>query len=394
MAQTIDRLEQIHIGKKGAAPIAAPGWAGKPADRVKLVDCDVHHSFHDPHQLLPYLPKFYQEHLLDQGLHLPGAGYANTPFRRTRPDIKDPALQERDFNFSLEFTQKELLDRWNIDIALLTGSASFYGYAGLPDPDWAAALCTAYNDWTIEHWLEKDPRVVHAILIAPGDPALAVKEIHRLAHRKDTAAVMMPMQTPELFGKRLYHPIWEACAEHDLPLVSHIGGGSPGSTPTPVGFPSYYMESRMTRPSVASAQAASLIVEGVFEKFPNFKVALIEVQQLWAAQLMWHMDTDWKAIGDQTPWLKRLPSEYFREHIRVGTQPMHEPPQTEQVYQMLEMLHADETLIFCTDFPHFDWNDPVTVLPKLDEHTHRRIFAENALDLLRISDDMIEAVVA
>ena len=244
---------------------------GKAADRIKLVDCDVHHSFHDPHQLLPYLPKFYQEHLLDQGLHLPGAGYANTPFRRTRPDIKDPALQERDFNFSLEFTQKELLDRWNIDIALLTGSASFYGYAGLPDPDWAAALCTAYNDWTIEHWLEKDPRVVNAILIAPGDPALAVKEIHRLAHRKDTAAVMMPMQSPELFGKRLYHPIWEACAEHDLPVVSHIGGGSPGSTPTPSGFPSYYMESRMTRPSVASAQAASLIVEGVFEKFPISK---------------------------------------------------------------------------------------------------------------------------
>ena len=122
MAQTPDKLEQIHIGKKGAAPIAAPGWTGKPADRVKLVDCDVHHNIHDPEQLLPYLPKFYQEHLLDQGLHLPGSGYANTPFRRTRPDIKDPALKERDFNFSLEFTQKELLDRWNVD-----GPASFPG---------------------------------------------------------------------------------------------------------------------------------------------------------------------------------------------------------------------------------------------------------------------------
>ena len=81
--------------------------------------------FMTPEQLLPYLPKFYQEHLLDQGLHLPGSGYANTPYRRTRPDIKDPALKERDFNFSLEFTQKELLDRWNIDFALLTGPPVF-----------------------------------------------------------------------------------------------------------------------------------------------------------------------------------------------------------------------------------------------------------------------------
>ena len=35
---------------------------------------------------------------------------------------------------------------------------------------------------------------------------------------------MMPMQTPHLYGKRIYHPIWEACAEHDLPVISHIGG--------------------------------------------------------------------------------------------------------------------------------------------------------------------------
>ena len=57
MAQAPDKLEQIHIGKKGAAPIAVPGWTAKSADRVKL---------------------------LDQGLHLPGSGYANTPFRRGR----------------------------------------------------------------------------------------------------------------------------------------------------------------------------------------------------------------------------------------------------------------------------------------------------------------------
>ena len=248
MAQQTDKLEQIHIGKKGAAPIAAPGWTAKPTDRVKLVDCDVHHSFHEPEALLPYLPKFYQEHLLDQGLHLPGSGYANTPYRRTRTDIKDPELKEREFNFTLEFTQKELLDRWNIDFALLTGPPTFYTYAGLPDPDWAAALCVAFNDWTIEYWLDKDPRVLNAILVAPNDPAQAVKEIHRLAQRKDTAAVMMPMQTPLPLGNRIYHPIWEACAEHDLPVVAHIGGSSPGSTPTPVGFPAYYTESRMTRP--------------------------------------------------------------------------------------------------------------------------------------------------
>ena len=87
---------------------------------------------------------------------------------------------------------------------------------------------------------------------------------------------------------------------------------------------------------------------------------------------------------DQTPWLKRLPSEYFRDHIRIGSQPMHEPEKPEQMHQMLDMLHADETLIYCSDFPHFDWNDPVTVLPKLSEHLHQRIFVDNAFEMLRL----------
>ena len=371
---------------RGTILDAAPHPTVRSREAVGIVDCDVHHNFRRPEELLPYLPKFYREHLLDQGLHLPYDGYANIPFRRTRPDLKDPKLKERDFNFSLGFLQRKYLDPWKIDYALLTGPPPFYGYSGLPDPDWAAALCRAFNDWTIEHWLGRDRRIVNAILVSPSDPIQAVEEINRLADRRDTVAVLVPMSSQMPFGNRFYHPIWEACEEHQLAVVSHIGGGGGAarSTPTPAGFPTYYMESRMSRPYLASSQAASLICEGVFEKFPTLKFALIEVQQFWAVPLMWHMDADWKSLRDQTPWLKRLPSEYFREHIRVGSQPMHEPERLEQMHQMLEMLHADETLIFCSDFPHFDWNDPATTFPKLTEHMHHQIFAGNALDMLRL----------
>lgn len=164
------------MSQVGARPVTAPGWTAKPKNGIAIVDCDVHHNFRHPTQLLPYLSKFYQEHLLDQGLHL--GGYPNIPIRSNRVDLKgrvEEAIEStpknsggdpRDFNFTLEFLQEEHLDVWNIDIALLTGPPPFYGYSGLPDPDWAAALCRAFNDWTIEHWLDRDERVVNAILVS------------------------------------------------------------------------------------------------------------------------------------------------------------------------------------------------------------------------------------
>ena len=170
----------------GAQPIAVPGWTAKPKNGIAMVDCDVHHNFRHPTQLLPHLSKFYQEHLLDQGLHL--GGYLNIPIRSNRVDLKErveEAIESTPKNFgsdprdfTLEFLQEEHLDVWNIDIALLTSPPPFYGYSGLPDPDWAAALCRAFNDWTIEHWLEKDDRVVNVILVSPSDPPQAVEDIN------------------------------------------------------------------------------------------------------------------------------------------------------------------------------------------------------------------------
>ena len=70
----------------GATPITAPGWTAKSKDGINIVDCDVHHNFRHPEQLLPYLSTFYQEHFLDQGLHL--GQFPNIPIRTVRTDLK------------------------------------------------------------------------------------------------------------------------------------------------------------------------------------------------------------------------------------------------------------------------------------------------------------------
>ena len=370
----------------GARPIKAPGWSGRAHTQIALVDCDVHQTVEKTEDLHPYLAPVYRQQASEQGIRFPGSGSFNVANDAARTDLATncdlPKHDGRQMGTTYELLRAQHLDLWNVDKVLLTG-ASVYGASILPDPDFAAALCRAFNDWTIEHWLEKDARLMMALAVNVNDPALAVAEIERLGDDPRVRAIILPTGSRMPYGNRFYHPIWEACERHGLAVAIHPGneGAGMAGSPTGVGYPTYYIETRMARPQMAMAHAVSLIAEGVFEKYPRLKVLFDEVDQFWAVGLMWHMDADWKSLRDQTPWVRRLPSEYFRGHIRVGSQPMLEPENTEQFFCMLDAMHAEETLVFASDWPHWDWDDPATTFPKLPERLHQRVFADNAREL-------------
>ncbi|MFN8537516.1 MAG: amidohydrolase family protein [Thermomicrobiales bacterium] len=372
---------------QGARPITAPGWTGKLKTDLALIDCDVHHNIKQTEDLYPYLPRVYREQVIEQGLRMPGSGYFNVATNAARTDLAESCDAGMKWNGGqrgddYDLMREHLLDLWNVDRALLTGS-TMYPASVLPDPDFAAALCRAFNDWTIEHWLSRDQRFIYAMGISTTDPKLAVEEIDRIGDHPQVKAIILPTGNRSPYGNRHYHPIWEACERHGLTIALHPGneGGGMAGAPTGVGYPTYYIETRMARPQMAMAHAVSFIAEGVFEKYPRLKVLFDEVDQFWAVGLMWHMDADWKSLRDQTPWIKRLPSEIFRQHIRVGSQPMLEPENPEQFFTMLDAMHAEETLVFSSDWPHWDWDDPATTFPKLPERLHQRVFCENAREM-------------
>jgi predicted TIM-barrel fold metal-dependent hydrolase len=373
----------------GARPVTAPGWTGKPRTDLALIDCDVHHKVKKVDQLYPYLPRVYKEQILEQGFRGAGSGYFNVTKTSVRTDLAEgcdapmkPGYDGHAYGDDPEQVIRQHLDVWNVDYALLTGSTAS-GASMIPDPDYGAAICRAFNDWSIEHWLARDPRFILAINIVTSDPKRAVEEIERVGDHPQVKGIMLATGSEKPYGNRRYHDIWAACEERGLAICIHPGseGAGMAGPPTGVGYPTYYIETRMARPTMAKAHAVSFIAEGVFERFPKLRVLFDECDQYWAVGLMWHMDADWKSLRDQTPWVKRLPSEYFREHIRIGTQPLLEPETAEQFWMMLDALHAEETLVYSSDWPHWDWDDPATTFPRLPERLHKRVFAENAREL-------------
>ena len=359
----------------------------QPKLKKSIIDCDIHHAMLLD-DIKPYLPRIYREQIDMYGPRLPERMlYLNGGVRGAMVDATPPAdalgsaaVPGGDFDYMC----KHYLDPYHVEYGILSGYS--YGAHTIPDVDYAAALCCAYNEYTIEHWLSKGDRLRSSIFIPKQDPALSAKEIHRVAGDPRFVQVIVSSGAHVPYGNRYYYPIYEACVQHNLPFTIHVSMEGMGVNPPPTGagYVSYYGEYRACRPQVMMAHLASLIYEGVFERFPSLKVVLQEAGVFWVVPFLWRLDQDWKALRAQTPWVKKKPSEYFRSNIRVSTQPIEETPDRAVFDQMMENVYAKDTLMFSSDYPHWDFDSPQQSIPRLDDGLWERIFYQNAAELYNL----------
>jgi predicted TIM-barrel fold metal-dependent hydrolase len=100
---------------------------------------------------------------------------------------------------------------------------------------------------------------------------------------------------------------------------------------------------------------------------------------------MWRFDKEWKGLRREIPWVRRPPSEYIREHVRLTLQPLDAPPDPAQLLQIVEQLGSDELLLFSTDYPHWHFDAPEEALPAgLPGGLLRKILSENARAFYRL----------
>jgi predicted TIM-barrel fold metal-dependent hydrolase len=100
---------------------------------------------------------------------------------------------------------------------------------------------------------------------------------------------------------------------------------------------------------------------------------------------MWRLDKEWKGLRREVPWVRRLPSEYIREHIRLTTQPIDLPGESEALQAILDQFDASEMLMFSSDFPHHHSSaSPAAFLEHLPAETTRKILRDNAAEFYRL----------
>ena len=348
------------------------------ASRVAIADCDLHLGPRSMRDLYPYLPARWRQHIDTYGMaHRTGYADGAPAFPKSAPmaarrDAWPPDGSPPGSN--LDFTRAQHLDAFNVELGLINPPQPSQNFM---NADLGNAVSRAMNDWQIEHLVRPEPRLRASIVVNYEDPPAAAAEIERCAAIDGFGHVLLMSRTAEPLGARRYRPIFEAAAAANIPVAMHAFGFA-GHPATGGGWPSFYLEDMLAHAQAFQAHLASMVLDGLFQRLPGLKFVMIEGGFGWLPALCWRLDKLWRRMRDETPEAKRLPSDYIRTQVWLTTQPMEEPQPREHVLDLIRWVGWDR-LLYASDYPHWDFDNPDQALPLPVSDTERRqFFRDNA----------------
>jgi uncharacterized protein len=364
----------------------------KKRKSLKVIDCDVHVQETSFDELVQYMDPHWKNFArsASQFKQIMSISYAIVANGGVRKDSWGPNGEYPGSN--VEFLKKQLFDEHGVNMAVLYPNGTFC-LNSLPQDHWASAIGAALNDWLIDRWLSKDPRFKGTVSIAAADPEAAAREIDRVGGHPQMVQVGLAIHSPHRgYGDKFYDPIWEAAVRNNLVCTFHVSLPGGQNKYHATGAQKYYGEYQTLNCLTFQAQMASMVFGGVFDKFPELKVAFVEGGFGWVPNMMYTMDTHWKALRLETPWVKRYPSEYVKEHFWFGTQPFIESVEDHNnILKLIEMVGTDR-MIFTSDYPHWEFDSPTAAFNKIPSDIRRKILFENPAAYLGLSDKDLKII--
>jgi predicted TIM-barrel fold metal-dependent hydrolase len=348
-------------------------WSGS------IVDVDVHANVPSLDALYPYMSQMWIDWCKERGYRGPGAANAHYPPATARACRPEWRPTDRPAASHVSLLQQHVLDPWRVDNAIVN---CYYGLDALRHPDWAAALASAVNDWLINEWLEKDSRLRASLVIPARDPEAMIAEIRRVGNHPGFVQVLLPVRNDQLWGQRLYHPVFQAMVDHDLVAGIHYGGTTDGP-PSTTGYSSWFVEDYAGEWQSFAAQVTSLVSEGVFQKFPQLRVSVLEGGFLWLPVWGWRMDKEWKGLRREVPWIDRAPLQIIRDHFRFSTAPIDGGPPA-LMAKATEWLNSEDLLMFATDYPHAYDDDFAAFFNVVPDSMKPKMMSGSAKDWYRL----------
>jgi predicted TIM-barrel fold metal-dependent hydrolase len=250
------------------------------------------------------------------------------------------------------------------------------------------AAFRAFNRWLASTWgFAWRERLYAAPYIPLSDSDSAVRELE-WALANDARVLCMvagPVWTER--GRRspadpAFDPFWARVNEAGVTVAFHGGDygydeyvAAWGETDEFQSFKASPLKSVMLGNRAPYDHMAALVCHGLFARFPNLRVASIEMGSNWVP---WLFQTLRRVHGQMPKAFAEDPLETFRRHVWVS--PFHE----DDVAALRDLLGA-ERLLMGSDYPHAEGlADPTSYVDELEGFSAaeiRLVMRENALCL-------------
>lgn len=249
----------------------------------------------------------------------------------------------------------EFLEELGIEATVLYPS---FGLAcgNISSRDWAVALCRAYNDWLHATYLKVNPRFKGMALLPMQDVEEAVKELRRVVTELGMLGAMLPGNGLKAsLGSKEYWPVY---AEADrLGCCISVHGGvhfKLGLDQLDVYPPMH----ALGHPFALMISCAGMIFNGVFDRYPNLRVAFLEGGVAWLMLILERFDRSYETHIPYNPRGELLSlgeGQKIRDYIQkliddgrflVGCEG--EEPAIADVVRHV----GNKAFMFSSDFPH------------------------------------------
>ena len=251
----------------------------------------------------------------------------------------------------------------------------------LSSSSFAFAMAQAYNDWLADYCSADPHRLRGAAVIPQQDLVLAEEELQRVRKKGMTAVMLRPNTVA---GQNIDHPnyerFWAAAQDLGVGIGIHEGFGVQMPTLGVERCHNWMQAHAFEHPAEHMMASMLMITGGIMERYPDLRVGFLESSAGWASFWMLQVDGHWEKWHKFYPGIKEKPSYYFQRQCFLGVEPD---------YELLPHLvdrGLEDTLVFSTDFPHFDAIYPGSVAAlaertDLSAEVKRKALRDNALRL-------------
>ncbi len=273
-----------------------------------------------------------------------------------------------------------------IDLCVIYGPEYDLWFDGI-DPELQAAMVRAYNRWGAEMRESSGGRVLTSGPVPLSDVSRALEEI-RYAYEELSIRSFWARPSHmnhRNLGDRYYDPIYELLQDLDVPFATHEFMGLNANTEGVDRFGTFTEWHTVVHTYEAMGACLSMLVSGVFERFPRLRCSYMEAGCGWLPSWLHRIDEQLEMAGaSEFPGLTLSAREYFARNCWISTEA--EDPFVADVIRWM----GDDHILWESDFPHMDSKYPratehfLLLAPdQISDDSKRKILWDNALDFYR-----------